>query len=283
MHPSSLPSVPLDLRDHKCSITIYWVIIVLSNSVLPLALYFGIKYTTSMSIQDILSIITAIIGVPALWTWVLRSWRLWRNEDMRPIATRSRMAFDFLGWNLHIGVVYITILLVWACIVSSGIRLFSLMLPLVILQTSIQILLTEKLFLFRFKTPFPLSSIPVGSNFPASLTILAEDVCAVDGKLGRRFRHALHQRVSASPPLQKSTRKLDWCWGLSGLVLGCALIAVIFAIKNGEIGFIIGNNSLLFYAIAFLLTDIVSIHSSMGLGNNNDCFHNTMYPSSSIR
>lgn len=157
------------------------------------------------------------------------------------------------------------------------------MLPLVILQTCVQLLLTEILFLFRFKTPFPISSIPAGSNFPAFVVILAEDVCAVDGKLGQRFRYALHQRISASPPLQQAVRKLDWCWGLSGLVLGCAMIVIIFAIKNGEIGFTIGNNNLLFYAIASLLTNIVSIHSPMGLGNNNDCPHNIVYPSSSIR
>lgn len=209
-----------------------------------------------MSIQDILSIITAVIGIPALWSWILRSWRLWRNEDVRPIATRNKLAFDFLGWNLHIGVVYITVVLVCACIFSSGLRLFSLMLPLVILQTCAQLLLTETLFLFRFKTPFPISSIPVGSNFPAAVMILAEDVCAVDGKLGRGFRYALRQRVSASPPLQQAVRKLDWCWGLSGLILGCAMIAIIFTIKNDEIGLTIGNNSLLFYAIAFLLISL---------------------------
>ena len=226
-------AIPLNLRDHKASIAIFWSVMVGSNSILPLALYFGMRYNTSLSLQIIISITTAITGVPPLWSWFWRSYRHVTNENLRPVGVRSRWAFDTLGWNLHVGVSYLSALLVCACSFSPAVRLFSLMLPLIMIQTCLQLLVVEVCYKLGLRTPFRISSAPAGSGFPPGVVVIAEDACAVDGRLGRHFRRAIHQRIAV--------RSLDWLWGSSGLLFGGAIVVVIFVIENAECGLIIGK------------------------------------------
>ncbi|KAF2017742.1 hypothetical protein BU24DRAFT_157572 [Aaosphaeria arxii CBS 175.79] len=232
----TLPAIPLDLWSHKRSITIHWTIILIANCILPIALYFSLKKHTSLHTELILSIILPIIGLPALATLFKRFLRLYRNEDARPTTSRSRWAFDFFQWNFTVGVVYITIVLVLGS-TSANVRLVALMIPLSILQTCTQLVLTEVLFIAKLAIPFPLSSFEAGSRFPPGVIVIAEDICAVDGACGRQFRSALVRRIASSPALENVSRQLDWMWGVSGLLVAGTLLAVIFGAENPEIGY----------------------------------------------
>ena len=236
-----VPTIPLDLRLHKVSIAIHCTAFVFMNCILPLGLYFALSYKTSLHQQTIIPIITAIIGTPTLGLWITRSWKLVHAEILRPLGSSSRWAFDYFHWHLTIGIIYMAVVLALAARAPSGLRLFSLMLPLIILQCCLQFVFLELSHMLGLRTPFPFSSVKAGSSFPAGVVLLAEDTCAVDGNLGRPFRSALHERIAASPPLQRTLRQLDWIWGLSGTALGFVLIGIIFGIENDEIGFVIGK------------------------------------------
>ena len=236
-----LPVIPLDLRLHKVNITIHCTVVVFMNFIAPLGLYFALKYATSLTLQTIIPIITAVIGAPTLVLWVSRSWKLFHTEILRPVGSSSRWAFDYFHWNLTFGIIYMAVVFAVASRVSSGLCLFSLMLPLIVLQCCLQLVFLELSFLLGLRAPFSFSSVKVASNFPPGVVLLAEDTCGVDGNLGRSFRFALHERVAASPSLEKALRRLDWIWGFSGVILGFALIGMIFGIDDDEIGFTIGN------------------------------------------
>ena len=238
----ALPTIPLDLRLHKVSISIHCTAFVLMNCIVPLVIYFSLKCTTSLTQQVIIPIITAVIGTPTLALWIFRSWRLFRSGTLRPLGSSSRWSFDYFNWHLTLGICYMAVVLALASRVSSGLRLFSLMLPLIILQCCTQFVLLELFYVLDLRTPFPFSSVRARSKFPPGVVLLAEDICAVNGNLGRPFRSALHGRVAASPPMEKYMRLLDWIWGISGVLLGSALLGIIFGIENDEIGFVIGNN-----------------------------------------
>ena len=275
---SRLPVIPLDLRPHKVSITIHCTVIVSMNCIVPLGLYFALKYTTSLPLRTIIPIITAVIGAPTLVLWVSRSWKLFRTEKLRPVGSSSRWAFDYFHWNLTTGIVYMAVVFAIASRVSSGLRLFSLMLPLIILQCCLQLVFLEWFFFLGLRAHFSFSSVKVASKFPPGVVLLAEDTCGVDGNLGRSFRFALHERVAASPSLERALRRLDWIWGLSGAILGFALIGMIFGIDNDEIGFTIGNN-VPHSNQAIILTPLDSIHSPMGMGNDPDNIYHQICPS----
>ncbi|GAB1192830.1 hypothetical protein APSETT444_002027 [Aspergillus pseudonomiae] len=50
-----------------------------------------------------------------------------------------------------------------------------------------------------FKAPFRISSTPKGSTMPTALYVMIEDVVAVDGGGGQKFRYALRVRYLSSP------------------------------------------------------------------------------------
>ena len=270
-------AIPLNLRDHKASIAIFWSVMVCSNSAVPLALYFGMRYHTSLSLDIIISITTAITGVPPLWSWFWRSCKQVTNENLRPVGVRNRWAFDTLGWNLHVGVAYLSALLVCACTFPPYVRLFSLMLPLIMVQVCLQLLLVEICYKFGWRTPFRISSVPAGSAFPPGVVVVAEDACAVDGRLGRDFRRALHRRIAVSRPINHAVRCLDWLWGSSGLMIGGAIVIVIFVVENAECGLIVGKTPhtlmrsiILTEYFSFLSFFFFSIPSPLGLGRGHD-------------
>ncbi|KAL2823382.1 hypothetical protein BDW59DRAFT_148807 [Aspergillus cavernicola] len=262
-HGQHFPVLPLDLRLHKVSITIHCVVILVTNSILPLALYFSLNYTTSLPQKTIIPIINAVIGAPTLGRWILRSWRLFHAEIFRPLASSNPWAFDYLNWNLTIGIIYLIPVLALASRRPFGLRLFSLILPLTVIQCSIQLLLLESFFLLGFRTPFSFSSVKAGSEFPAGVVLLAEDICAVDGNLGRPFRSALHKRIAASPTLETSLRQLDWIWGLSGVTVGATLIGIIFGVENDEIGVVIAFTIPWIWAFIFTILTIHLVRCSL--------------------
>jgi hypothetical protein len=75
---SALPRIPLDPRKHKRSIIIHFSVLVFFSSILPVVLYFGLRYGASVSTHTIFEVIFPIIGAPALVGYLVRSYRLLR-------------------------------------------------------------------------------------------------------------------------------------------------------------------------------------------------------------
>lgn len=99
---SLLPELPYSIRDHKLSITITWTLLALDASVVPLALFYLLWYTTTLDPSYIFTIITSVFGVISGHEWCYRSWMLLRKEDVRPLGGR-RWAFDFFHISYTIG------------------------------------------------------------------------------------------------------------------------------------------------------------------------------------
>jgi len=81
-----LPTLPYSIRDHARSIIAIWTLFTLDSAVLPLLLFYVLWYRSSESDTQILTITTCVFGLFATVEWGLRTLRLWKREDVRPIG-----------------------------------------------------------------------------------------------------------------------------------------------------------------------------------------------------
>ncbi|KEQ58065.1 uncharacterized protein M437DRAFT_60312 [Aureobasidium melanogenum CBS 110374] len=236
----AIPRIPLDLRKHKASIAIHFSIIAFSSGILPVVLYFALLYGASLSPHLTFTIIFPVIGVPALYGYIVCTYRLIRHEEYRPLGYSKWWPFDYFHINFLAGIVYITVLLTLGNTEQrTNLRLLSLFKPLVVFQLSGQFIVLRLMALVGLRTPFRMSSYPMGSPIPSGAAVVAEDIVAVDGNRKSEFRTAWQARLAASPIAAATATRLDWIWGISGLVFGGAIMAIVFTLENPEIAFAI--------------------------------------------
>lgn len=72
--------------------------------------------------------------------------------------------------------------------------------------------------------------------------VIAEDVVAVDGEQGDLFRAQWNARYESSAPFRTLLARLDWLWGISGLLVAGAVIGVIFGVKEDSVGWAVGES-----------------------------------------
>ena len=75
---------------------------------------------------------------------------------------------------------------------------------------------------------FRLSSHVRNSICPPLTFCLLEDICAVDGKGGQKYRTAALARYHASPRFRALLLQLLWFWSIPAIVIGVVLIIVIY-------------------------------------------------------
>lgn len=71
--------------------------------------------------------------------------------------------------------------------------------------------------------------------------VIVEDVVAVDAKQGDVFRAQWNARYESSAPFRTLLARLDWMWGVSGVVVAGAVIGVIFGVKQDSVGWAVGE------------------------------------------
>ena len=86
---------------------------------------------------------------------------------------------------------------------------------------------------------FRLSSHVINSICPPLTFCLLEDICAVDGKGGKKYRTAALARYHASPRFRALLMQLLWFWSIPAIVIGVVLIIAIY-LTNDDIAYGIG-------------------------------------------
>lgn len=79
-----------------------------------------------------------------------------------------------------------------------------------------------------FKAPFRISSTPRGSTMPTALYVLIEDVVAVDGGGGQKYRYALRTRYLSSPYFRRMLFEMNCFWAGGSLIIAGAITAIVF-------------------------------------------------------
>lgn len=100
-HP---PTLNYTLRSRKKSIFWFWSLIVLDCVCMPIALYFGLWYGTSLSHNAVFSISTGLLGTVSIVEYFIRFHRLWKKGSTCRVIGAKRF---YVSYMHHVLVAYI--------------------------------------------------------------------------------------------------------------------------------------------------------------------------------
>lgn len=236
--------IPLNLRNHIPRIALQASIIIFTSGILPLVGYFALHYTTTLKTTYILSIFTPIFGVVSLYSFILRTIRLAKKSSTcRPLGSTGPWTLDYFDWNFAFGFVVVSVIIsIGISRNPSSVNITSLPLSILLLLVCSQLVLINPLRALGVRAPFRFSSIARGDPLKPAVYIIAEDVVAVDGEQGDVFRAQWKARYESSAPFRTLLARLDWLWGVSGVLLAGAIIGIIFGVKEDSVGWAVGTS-----------------------------------------
>ncbi|PGH09682.1 hypothetical protein AJ80_07633 [Polytolypa hystricis UAMH7299] len=227
--PAGLPELPYSLRDRKRSIAIFWTVFVIDTLAQPLILYFALWYCTDLSHNLVFTISTAALGGVSVGEYFYRFWKLYKKDSVvRPLNSR-RSWLDFFQINFSIVWLILAVELIVGTVQEEPyIRLLAMPLPTVMYYFGIVHLTLDFLRARGHRAPFRISSTPKGSVMPTALYVLVEDIVAVDGAGGQKYRRALRNRYLASPYFRQMLFEMNCFWGGGSIVFATVTTIVIF-------------------------------------------------------
>lgn len=99
-HP---PELNYTLRTRKKSIFWFWLLIILDCVCMPIALYFGLWYGTSLSHNAVFSISTGALGSVSIFEYFIRFHRLWKKGSTCRVIGAKRF---YVSYMHHLLVAY---------------------------------------------------------------------------------------------------------------------------------------------------------------------------------
>ncbi|KAL9067282.1 MAG: hypothetical protein Q9161_006981 [Pseudevernia consocians] len=262
--------IPLNLRRHIPVIALQASILIFTSGILPLVGYFAVHYSTTLKTQYILSIFTPIFGVVSLYSFTQRTIRLAkRSSTCRPLGSTGAWTLDYFDWNFAFGFVVVSVVIAIGISRNpSSVKITSLPLSILILMVSGQLVALIPLRAMGLRAPFRFSSVAKGEALRPGVYVIAEDVVAVDGEQGDVFRAQWNARYESSAPFRTLLARLDWLWGVSGVVLAGAVIGVIFGVKQDAVGWAVGWSVPWIWAASMMLVTIEMTKSTCRLEND---------------
>ncbi|KAF2842677.1 hypothetical protein M501DRAFT_1012079 [Patellaria atrata CBS 101060] len=234
------PPLNYSLRPRKKYIFWFWFLVVLDVVCMPIALYFGLWYGTSLSPNAVFSISTALLGTVSIVEYFLRFYRLWKKGSTCRVIGAKRFYLDFFHWNLSIAWIAVMIELIVGTVQENPpIRLLAMPVSSMIFGIAVQFLLIDILRLAGVKAPVRVSSLPRGVPLRPGIYSIIEDIVAVDGSGGTEFRQRLNLRYQASHLFRQMLHRLTLFWAFGAFGVASATTAIIFTI-DGDIAYILG-------------------------------------------
>nr|POE51642.1 hypothetical protein CFP56_25849 [Quercus suber] len=234
------PPLNYDLWSRKWWIAGFWGLIVIDCVAMPIALYFGLHYGTTLSPNTVFSIVTAALGGVSIFEYVLRFWRLWAKGSKCRVIGARRSYLDWFHWNFSLGWVIIMVELIVGTVPEHPpIRLLAMPVPSMMYAFGTELLVVDLLRYFEVPAPVRISSIPKGSQLRPCVYSVIEDVCAVDGSGGTAYREALNKRYEASHVFRAMLRRLGAFWAFGAETMAVVLTILIFTIDD-EAAYVVG-------------------------------------------
>jgi len=236
-----LPRLNYNLWDYKTKLFIVTFLLVAESSLIPLALFYGLWFRTTLRHGIIFAVITAFFGLVTGIEFGFRCLKLILPPDTyRPIGG-ARWKFDFTHWSLSFIYTVMTAILIGASIPHEPlVRPLAIPVSLFLIQYGVMLLVTGWMNATHRPTPWRISSIPKGQRTRPLMYTIVEDIIAVDGAAGIEYRRALMARYETSPMFRKMIAQQNWFWGFGSLLVGVGTMVVIWTIPQ-EIAYGVGK------------------------------------------
>ncbi|KAK2807997.1 hypothetical protein FQN50_005079 [Emmonsiellopsis sp. PD_5] len=238
--PPGPPELPYSLRDRKRSIAFFWSMFIIDTLAQPLILYFALWYLTDLSHNLVFTISTAALGGVSIAEYFYRFYMLFRKGSVsRPLNAR-RSWLDFFQINFTIVWLILAVELIIGTVQEEPyIRLLAMPLPTVMYYFGLVHLTLDLLRAKGYQAPFRISSTPKGSVMPTALYVLIEDIVAVDGGGGQKYRRALRDRYLASPYFRQMLFEMNCFWGGGSIIFAVITTILIFTTPR-DVAYTIG-------------------------------------------
>ncbi|GFZ49882.1 hypothetical protein JCM24511_07285 [Saitozyma sp. JCM 24511] len=247
-HP---PPLDYSLHTRKLTITLFWSLVVIDSVFMPIALYFGLQYGTSLDDNAVLSITMAALGGVSLIEYIYRTWRLVnRKSDCRCSGAKRHhrtttdqaliQQLDWFHWCFTLMWVFVLAELIYGTTPTlPPMRLLSMPLATVLYTFGTIMLVVDAMRYLRITIPFPLSSQPRGSVPRPAIYPYIEDIVAVDGGGGATYRKQLSDRYEASPIFRAMLSKLSLFWWIGAELVATLTTALVFTLPK-EPAYVVG-------------------------------------------
>lgn len=230
------PPLPYTLHTRIFSITWFWFLIVAETFLVPVGLYYGLWFGTTLNHGALFAIITSVFGFVTGYEYTIRGYLLLlKSPRYRPLrGSRRFWDFDSVQWVLVAPYTVLTGLLIGFSIPTQPLtRGLATPMPLGMIILGGMLAASAYAHTWRWRLRhFRLSSHVVGDVVPPLLFCIIEDVVAVDGRGGQTYRRAALDRYHASPRFRRMLVQLTWFWSLPALVLGFILLILIFTVRK---------------------------------------------------
>jgi len=229
------PPLNYSLGPRKWSIIIFWGLIIIDCVGMPIGLYFGLWYGTTLSPNIVFSIVTAALGGVSILEYVVRFLRLWKKNSTCRVIGARRAYLDWFHWNFSLGWIIIIVELIIGTIPTNPpIRLLAMPVTSMMFAFGTELLVVDICRYFQVPAPLRISSVPKGSQLRPGIYSIIEDVCAVDGSGGTTFRENLNKRYEASHVFRAMLRRLGVFWAIGAE--GMAVVTTILIFTLGPFG-----------------------------------------------
>lgn len=95
-----------------------------------------------------------------------------------------------------------------------------------------EMLIVDAMRYFRIPAFVRVSSVPKGSQLRPCIYSIIEDICAVDGSGGTKFREDLNRRYEASHIFRAMLRRLGIVWAVGAQACAVLCTILIFTIQH---------------------------------------------------
>ncbi|KAF7967148.1 hypothetical protein HWV62_18624 [Athelia sp. TMB] len=224
------PPINYSLHTRKKAIIISWSIIVADSCLLPIIMFYALWFSP-LSHSNTFNILSSIFGMPTLLQWCKRMWYLCKKDsDCRPLGgERLRVDLFQIGFTLNVFVITLQIVLAVVPL-NPIVPLFAMIQETLLFITGAQLIAHFILYNMGATLPFRLSSAPKGGFVRPMVYTLVEDIVAVDGGGGRRFREEWNARYEASPAFRRMLSRLDAFWGFGAVVVAGVATALLWTV-----------------------------------------------------
>ncbi|KAF2099138.1 hypothetical protein NA57DRAFT_39372 [Rhizodiscina lignyota] len=234
------PELNYTLKTRYKWIAFFWSLVLIDIVFLPIALYFGLWYGTSLSHNAVFSISTGALGSVSIVEYFLRFHRLWKRGSTCRVIGARRWYLDWFQWNLSLGWIAVMVeLIVGTVPAEPPIRLLAMPVASMCYAFGIELLLVDVLRICGYRAPVRISSLPRGSPLRPGIYSIIEDVIAVDGSGGTEFRQRLNLRYQASHYFRQMLHRITLFWGFGACAIAVATTVIIFTTSR-DVAYVIG-------------------------------------------
>lgn len=253
---SGLPRLNYNPLNHKWKLYPVVFLLVLESSLLPIALFYGLWYGTTLRHGILFAIITAFFGLVTGLEFGFRCLKLIHVKDTYRPVDGTRWRFDFTHWTLAVAYTIMTALLIAASVPHEPlVRPLALPVSYFLIQVGGELIWSGFMNKMGKKAPCKISSVAKGERMPPLVLTIVEDIIGVDGGAGQSYRRRLLARYEASEAFRDMIVKMNWFWGIGAVLDGVATVVVIWTVPQ-EIAYGVGWVSPLVFVCIWVLVTV---------------------------